>query len=77
MRKRERSQKKDVKLKTPEDRLLWKLVGVALLVLSVFLALALVSYDWQAAEAGVQILAMDCRVTPDAMVIGESVPVVL
>ena len=31
----------------------------------------------QAAEAGVQVLAMDCRVTPDAMVIGESVPVVL
>ena len=52
MRKRERSQKRDVKLKTPEDRLLWKLVGVALLVLAVFLALALVSYDWQAAEAG-------------------------
>ena len=52
LRKRERSQKKDVKLKTPEDRLLWKLVGVALLVLAVFLALALVSYDWQAAEAG-------------------------
>ena len=52
VRKRERSQKRDVKLKTPEDRLLWKLVGVALLVLAVFLALALVSYDWQAAEAG-------------------------
>ena len=31
LRKRERSQKKDVKLKTPEDRLLWKLVGVALI----------------------------------------------
>ena len=31
----------------------------------------------QAAEAGVQILAMDCRVAPDSMVIGESVPVVL
>ena len=52
LRKRERSQKKDVKLKTPEDRLLWKLVGVALIVLAVFLALALVSYDWQAAAAG-------------------------
>ena len=52
MRRHERSKKRDVKFKTPEDRLLWKLVGVALLVLAVFLALALVSYDWQAAEAG-------------------------
>jgi len=52
MRRHERSQKRDVKFKTPEDRLLWKLVGVALLVLAVFLALALVSYDGQAAEAG-------------------------
>lgn len=31
----------------------------------------------QAAETGVQVLAMDCRVTPDSMVIGKPVPVVL
>ena len=29
----------------------------------------------EAAAAGVQVLAMDCRVTPESMVLGESVPV--
>ncbi len=40
-------------LKTPEDRFLWKLVGVALLAVAVFFAVALVSYDWQAASSRV------------------------
>ena len=31
----------------------------------------------EAAEAGVEILAMDCKVTPETMVINESLPVVL
>ena len=43
--------KKDVKIKTPEDRLLWKLVGVALMAFAAFFAVALASYDWQAAAA--------------------------
>ena len=41
--------KQDVKIKTPEDRLLWKIVGVALMAFAAFLAVALASYDWQAA----------------------------
>ena len=45
--------KKDVKIKTPEDRLLWKLVGVALMALAAFFAVALASYDWRAATAEV------------------------
>ena len=43
--------KKDVKIKTPEDRLLWKLVGVALMAFAAFFAVAMASYDWQAAAA--------------------------
>ena len=31
----------------------------------------------QAAAAGVQVMAVDCRVTPDSMVIGNAVPVIL
>ena len=47
------SVKKDVKIKTPEDRLFWKLVGVALMALTAFFAVALASYDWRAATAEV------------------------
>ena len=46
-----RPMKQDVRIKTPEDRLLWKLVGVALMAFAAFLAVALASYDWQAATA--------------------------
>ena len=46
-----RPKKKDVKIKTPEDRLLWKIVGVAFMAFAAFLAVALASYDWQAATA--------------------------
>ena len=46
-----RQVKQDVKIKTPEDRLFWKLVGVALIALAAFFAVALASYDWQAAAA--------------------------
>ena len=45
--------KKDVNIKTPEDRLLWKLVGVALMALAAFFAVALASYDWRAAMSEV------------------------
>ena len=43
--------RKEVKIKTPEDRLLWKLVGVALMAFAAFFAVAIASYDWQAAAA--------------------------
>ena len=46
-----RQVKQDVKIKTPEDRLFWKLVGVALIALAAFFSVALASYDWQAAAA--------------------------
>ena len=45
--------RRDVKVKTPEDRFLWKLVGVALVAVAAFLAVALATYDWQAATANV------------------------
>ena len=51
LKKVARPVKKDVKIKTPEDRLLWKLVGVALMAFAVFLVVALASYDWRAAAA--------------------------
>jgi len=46
-----RPMKQDVRIKTPEDGLPWKLVGVALMAFAAFLAVALASYDWQAAAA--------------------------
>ena len=48
-----RPSKKEVKVKTAEDRVLWKLVGAALAALAAFLAAAIATYDWQAAEAAV------------------------
>ena len=45
--------RRDVKVKTPEDRFLWKLVGVALVAVAAFPAVALATYDWQAATANV------------------------
>ncbi|MCR5839491.1 MAG: DNA translocase FtsK 4TM domain-containing protein [Kiritimatiellae bacterium] len=45
---RQHPHKQDVMLKTPEDRLFWKLVGVAIVALAAFLAIALATYDWQA-----------------------------
>ena len=45
---RKHPHKQDVMLKTPEDRLFWKLVGVAIVALAAFLAIALATYDWQA-----------------------------
>ena len=43
--------KRDVRIKTQEDRLLWKLVGVALLAFAAFVGAALASYDWQSVAA--------------------------
>ena len=40
-----RAEKRDVKVKTVEDRLCWKLVGLALVAAAVFLALALATFD--------------------------------
>ena len=42
-----RAEKRDVKVKTVEDRLCWKLVGLALVAAAVFLALALATFDWE------------------------------
>ena len=39
--------RQNVKVKTPEDRLYWKLVGVGMIALSVFSALALATFDWE------------------------------
>ena len=39
--------RQNVKVKSPEDRLYWKLVGVGMIALSVFSALALATFDWE------------------------------
>ena len=39
------AKRRDVRIKTQEDRLLWKLVGVALIAFAGFLVAALASYD--------------------------------
>ena len=39
--------KQNVRVKTVEDRLCWKLVGVACLALSVFVAAALATFNWE------------------------------
>ena len=49
--KRVQAKKRDVRLRTQEDRLLWKLVGVALLAFAAFLGMALATYDWQSVAA--------------------------
>ena len=46
-----RAVKRDVKVKTIEDRLCWKLVGVGMIALAVFLALAFATFDWQSVRA--------------------------
>ena len=43
--KRVPAKKRDVRIKTQEDRLLWKLVGVAFIAFAGFLLAALASYD--------------------------------
>lgn len=39
--------RQNVKVKSPEDRLYWKLAGVGMIALSVFAALALATFDWE------------------------------
>jgi len=39
--------RQNVKVKSPEDRLYWKLSGVGMIALSVFAALALATFDWE------------------------------
>ena len=51
MTRRTTAKKRDVSIKTPEEKLLWKLVGVAFLVFAAILAAALASYDWRSIEA--------------------------
>ena len=43
--------KRNVKVKTVEDRLCWKLVGVAMLALAALSAAALVSFNWECVAA--------------------------
>ena len=49
--KQTQSKKREVRVKSPEDRFLWKLVGVALLAFSAFVTTALASYDWRSVAA--------------------------
>ena len=49
-----RAEKRDVKVKTVEDRFCWKLVGVALVASAVFLALALATFDWESVRTLVE-----------------------
>ena len=39
--------RQNVRVKSPEDRLCWKLAGVGMIALSVFSALALATFDWE------------------------------
>ena len=65
-----RAEKRDVKVKTVEDRLCWKLVGVALVASAVFLALALATFDWES----VRTLAENPRETQNLIgVLGNGV----
>ena len=65
-----RSEKRDVKVKTVEDRLCWKLVGLALVAAAVFLALALATFDWES----VRTLAENPRETQNLIgVLGNGV----
>ena len=43
--------RRQVKVKSAEDRLCWKLVGVGLLAFAVFASVALFSFDWQGVAA--------------------------
>lgn len=45
------TKKQNVRVKTPEDRLLWKIVGVGMLALAVFSVAALASFDWECVAA--------------------------
>ena len=48
---RKQPRKKNMRIKTQEDMLLWKLVGIALLAFATFVGAALASYDWQSVAA--------------------------
>ena len=43
--------KRDVRVKTKEDRLCWKLVGLACFALALLVGMALVSFDWECVAA--------------------------
>ena len=65
-----RTERRDVKVKTVEDRFCWKLVGVALVASAVFLALALATFDWES----VRTLAENPRETQNLIgVLGNGV----
>ena len=50
-RKRASAKTQKVKVKTVEDRLLWKIVGIGLLAFAAFSATALASFDWECVAA--------------------------
>ena len=50
-RAKKSARRQNVKVKTVEDRLFWKIVGVAMLALAAFSAAALASYDWECVAA--------------------------
>lgn len=45
------SKKQNVRIKTDEDRLFWKIIGVGMLALSAFSIVALASFDWECVAA--------------------------
>ncbi len=50
-RAKKSARRQNVKVKTVEDRLFWKIVGVAMLALAAFSAAALASFDWECVAA--------------------------
>ena len=48
---KKKSTRRDVKVKSPEDRLFWKLAAVVLIAFSAFAAVSLASFDWKSVAA--------------------------
>ena len=48
---KKKAARRDVKIKSPEDRLFWKLAAVVLIAFSAFAAVSLASFDWQSVAA--------------------------
>ena len=45
------SKKRNVRVKTDEDRLFWKIAGVGMLALAAFMVAALASFNWECVSA--------------------------
>ena len=63
-RKRASAKTQKVKVKTVEDRLLWKIVGIGLLAFAAFSATALASFDWEC------VAALTDKVKPQTNLVG-------